>query len=99
SSLHALVGALEAAPQAGAVAPRIVDGDGALEYSQRRYSRLRSTYARALFLHRIFPRASWTDELIRDERAYEHRGTPDWVSGACILLRRSVLEEVAGPDA
>jgi N-acetylglucosaminyl-diphospho-decaprenol L-rhamnosyltransferase len=98
SSLRTLVDALEAAPGAGAVAPRIVDGDGSLDYSQRRYPRLRSTYARALFLHRIFPRASWTDELIRDERVYEQPGTPDWVSGACILLRRPVLEELAGLD-
>ena len=97
-SLATLVDVLEADAGAGAVAPRIVDGDGSLDYSQRRYPRLRSTYARALFLHRLFPRASWTDELIRDERAYERPGTPDWVSGACVLLRRSVLEELAGLD-
>jgi GT2 family glycosyltransferase len=97
-SLARLVEVLETDPGAGAVAPRIVAGDGSLDYSQRRYPRLRSTYARALFLHRIFPRASWTDELIRDERAYDHPGTPDWVSGACVLLRRSVLEELAGLD-
>ena len=31
---------------------------------------LRSTYAQALFLHRLFPTARWTDELVRDEAAY-----------------------------
>jgi GT2 family glycosyltransferase len=97
-SLDALVSALEEVPRRGAVAPRIVDDDGSLDWSQRRYPRLRSTYARALFLHRLFPRADWTDELIRDEEAYTRRGSPDWVSGACVLLRREALEQVGGLD-
>lgn len=98
ASLEALVGTGEAAPGVGAVAPRIVHTDGALDYSQRRFPRLRSTYAQALFLHRLLPSASWTDELVRDEAAYGRRGSPDWVSGACVLVRRSVLEELSGLD-
>lgn len=97
-SLGALVRVLEQEPSVGAVAPRIVRTDGSLDYSQRRYPRLRSTYARALFLHRLFPRAPWTDELVRDHRLYAERGTPDWVSGACILVRRQVLEGLDGFD-
>jgi hypothetical protein len=93
-----LVRVLESELQVGAVAPRILDDDGSLDYSQRRFPRLRSTYARALFLHRLFPRATWTDELVRDESAYAARGTPDWVSGACVLLRRSALAELDGLD-
>lgn len=97
-SLGVLTAALEADPDVGAVAPRIVDRRGSVDYSQRRYPRLRSTYARAFFLHRIFPGASWTDELVRDAEAYERRGEPDWVSGACMLIRRSVLERLSGLD-
>jgi GT2 family glycosyltransferase len=98
SSLDVLARAFDRSPELGAVAPRIVDDDGATDWSQRRYPRLRSTFARALFLHRLFPRATWTDELIRDERAYAERGNPDWVSGACILLRREALERLDGLD-
>jgi GT2 family glycosyltransferase len=97
-SIDALVEVLETAPEVGAVAPRTVDSDGSLDYSQRRFPRLRSTYAQALFLHRLFPTASWSDEVIRDDKAYAVRGTPDWVSGACMLLRRSALEELGGLD-
>jgi N-acetylglucosaminyl-diphospho-decaprenol L-rhamnosyltransferase len=97
-SLERLATVLETTPRAGAVAPRITHADGSLDYSQRRFPRLRSTYARALFLHRVFPSASWTDELVRDPDAYAAPGSPDWVSGACILVRRSVLEEIGGFD-
>ena len=98
ASVRALAQRLEARPEAAAVAPRIENGEGGLDYSQRRFPRLRSTYSQAFFLHRLFPRASWTDELVRDQAAYERPGSPEWVSGACVLLRRTALEEVGGLD-
>jgi N-acetylglucosaminyl-diphospho-decaprenol L-rhamnosyltransferase len=97
-SLSTLVTVLERDPAVGAVAPRIHDADGSLDHSLRRYPRLRSTYSRALFLHRLFPGASWTDELVRAREAYEAPGRPDWVSGACVLVRRDALEALGGMD-
>ena len=98
ASLHALVAVLDGDATVGAVAPRIVDGDGHREASLRRFPRLRSTYAQALFLHRLLPRAAFTDELVQDAGAYERPWSPEWVSGACILLRRRALEELGGLD-
>src|SRR5690242_5458832 len=69
-SVRRLVGALENNERAALVAPRIVDAEGGLEYSLRRRPRLVSTYSQAFFLHRLFPRALWADELIRDPRFY-----------------------------
>jgi hypothetical protein len=97
-SLKRLASLLESTPRAGIAAPRIVGEDGSLEYSQRRFPRLASTYARSLFLHRVLPRAAWTDELIRERKSYEQRGSPDWVSGACLLIRRPLLERLGGFD-
>lgn len=98
SDLEALVAVLDRVPEVGLAAPRILEADGTLGYSQRRFPRLRSTFAQALFLHRIWPHASWSDELVRDPRAYERPGSPDWVSGACMLIRRRALEQVGGLD-
>ena len=98
ASLQRLVRALDEDAQVGVVAPRIVDEDGAVEPSQRRFPRFSSTYAHALFLHRLFPRAAWASELVRDPAAYERPGSPEWVSGACLLVRRSVLEAIGGWD-
>lgn len=97
--LHHLVRELQGADGAGAAAPKILHADGTLDYSQRRFPSLVSTYAQALFVHRLAPRASWTDEVVRTVEAYERRGSPDWVSGACVLVRRSALERVGGLDA
>jgi N-acetylglucosaminyl-diphospho-decaprenol L-rhamnosyltransferase len=98
ASLAALVEALRADPRMGGVGPRTVDESGRLDWTQRHFPRLRSTYAQALFMHRAVPRATWTDEVIRDPDVYERPGTPDWLSGSCVLLRRAALEAVDGLD-
>jgi hypothetical protein len=85
-------------PCVGAAAPKVLDADGSLDFSMRRFPRLRTTYAQALFLHRAFPQAEWSDELVRDPAAYTNASSPEWVSGACVLLQRDVLERLGGFD-
>ena len=97
-SIRSLIAVLEGDPRAGAVAPNIRNDDGSLAYSLRRFPRVRSTFAQALFLHRLFPHALWADELIRRPDCYERRWAPEWVSGACLMVRRTVLEELGGWD-
>ena len=97
-SLTTLVDALRAEPRLGGVGPRTLDDSGELVWSRRRFPRLRSTYAQAFFLQRALPLASWTDEVVRDPRVYAEPGEPDWLSGACLLLRRTALDAIGGLD-
>jgi N-acetylglucosaminyl-diphospho-decaprenol L-rhamnosyltransferase len=97
-SLRTLAEALERDERLGAVAPRLVGEDGALSLSQRQFPRLRTTYAQAIGLHRAFPEARWADELVRRAPSYLRDGEPDWVSGACLLVRRRALEALGGLD-
>jgi GT2 family glycosyltransferase len=98
ASLRRLVSAAESDPSIAVLGPRIEAPDGTIAWSQRRFPRLRTTYARALFLYRLFPHSPWADEVVRDPPAYLVPRFPDWVSGACMLVRRSALDEVGGWD-
>ncbi len=97
-ALESMLSALRNDPDTAIVGPRIVDDDGELAWSLRRFPRHRSTFAQALFAHRLLPQAAWTDELIRDPAVYDMPGTPEWLSGACMLVRRTAFEEVGGFD-
>jgi N-acetylglucosaminyl-diphospho-decaprenol L-rhamnosyltransferase len=97
-ALRRLIAALDGNAGLGAAGPQIRDADGVLDHSQRRFPRLRSTFARALLLHRVLPNAPWADEVVRDPAAYEQAGSPDWVSGAALLIRRTLLEQLDGLD-
>lgn len=98
ASLHTLVDVLRAHPALGGVGPRTLGDGGQLHRTQRRFPRLRSTYAQALGLHRIAAFSSWAGEVIQDPAAYTRPGTPDWLSGSCVLMRRTALDDVGGMD-
>ena len=98
TNLTKLVAALAADPGLAAAGPRVTDRAGGLLFTQRRFPRLRSTYAQGLFLHRAAPLASWADDAIRDPDAYARPGTPEWLSGCCVLLRREAVASVGGLD-
>jgi N-acetylglucosaminyl-diphospho-decaprenol L-rhamnosyltransferase len=82
----------------GIVGPRIVNEDESIAFSQRRFPTLRSTFSQALFLQRLFPRQSWSDEVVRDTGEYLRSRDVDWLSGACLLIRRELLERIGGWD-
>jgi GT2 family glycosyltransferase len=97
AAIRTLASVLEA-PGIGAAGPLINAADGTLELSQRRFPRLRSTFAHALFLNQLFPRATWSSELVTDPHAYERAASPEWISGACLMTRRDLLERLGGWD-
>jgi hypothetical protein len=82
----------------GAVGPRILERGGALDHSIRRFPRLSSTYAQAFFLHRLSRTRSWGDEVVRDDAKYASSHDVEWLSGACLMVRRSALEQLQGFD-
>jgi GT2 family glycosyltransferase len=98
ASLRTLVRALWADPALGSVGPRTLDDGGQLHWTQHRFPRLRFTYGQALGLHRVAPLARWTGEGIKEPAAYERPSMPDWISGGCVLLRRTALDQVGGLD-
>jgi GT2 family glycosyltransferase len=98
AALDTMVATLRAHPSAGLVGPRILEPGGELAFSRRRFPRQRSTFAQALFLHRLRPLATWTDELVRDVPTYARSGEEEWVSGACMLVRRDAFAAIGAFD-
>jgi N-acetylglucosaminyl-diphospho-decaprenol L-rhamnosyltransferase len=98
SGLDVLAAALEAEPAVAIVGPRLFEDGDRLVPSMRRYQRTGSTWAQALFLHRVLRRAAWANEIVREPADYERVAYPEWLSGACMLGRRSALQPIGGFD-
>jgi len=86
-AIDALVGALESDPGAAAVGPRLVGADGRPEISfgpmMGPFNELRQKVLGRLYDRRVAAAVSRVTRMTR-ERQY-----PDWVSGACLLVRRA----------
>ena len=90
-AIDQLVAALDRHPDVAVVGPRLVDAEGRAELSFGRmlgpFNELRQRLLIRSARRRSF--ASWlVDRLTRQERS------PDWVTGACMLVRRDDAEAV-----
>ena len=87
---------IEVNKDAGIIGPKILNLDGSVQGSARNFpTPLTALFGRASLLTRLFPNNRITRANILTDRS--DGITPmevDWVSGACLLLRRSALEEV-----
>ena len=89
-SIDRLVAVLDAMPRVTVAGPRIADASGRAELS---YGAMIGPLAelRQKVLTRGQERG-WPVVSARVERASRHASFPDWVSGACLLIRRAALE-------
>ena len=89
----------EDTPKAGVAGPRIVDSWGNLQLSGRRdLSFLSGLLGRTSFLTRLFPKSEIIKRLFPAIDALSDPTEVDWVSGACIAVRRVVLEKIGLMD-
>jgi GT2 family glycosyltransferase len=97
-ALGDVLDAADTHPEAGIVAPKLLNPDGTLQHSCRRFP----TPAAALFRHtvlgRLFPNNRWAAEYVMADWPHEEVREVDWVSGACMLVRRDLYDEIGPLD-
>jgi GT2 family glycosyltransferase len=91
-AIDALVGALDARPDAAAVGPRLVDAEGRAELSFGRMISPLSELRQKMFVKGHDRRLPGISHYV--ERATRRARSVDWVSGACLLVRRADAEAV-----
>jgi N-acetylglucosaminyl-diphospho-decaprenol L-rhamnosyltransferase len=94
-SIRLLLAAL-AQPGTGIAVPRLTDVNGHLHRSMRREPTVLRAWGEALLGGRLAGRHHLLGEVVMDPRAYARPGSPDWASGAAMLISRPCLETV-GP--
>lgn len=85
-------------PRCGVAGPRLVDPDGAWQPSRRAFPTVRGTLVRRTPLRRVAPPLEHQRRhYLLDERPTEPVEA-DWMLGAFLLLRRTMLERLGGFD-
>lgn len=97
SSVSRLVEAMDRAPHAGAIGPKILNEDGSVYPSARRIPSLRTGLGHAVFIH-IWPTNPWTQAYRQEKESTDVGREVGWLSGACLLVRRAAFDAVGGFD-
>lgn len=97
-ALRKLVECLDSHPRAGAVGPRLLNADGTLQYSCRRFPHPLAALFRNTPLGKLFPRNRYTRAYLMTDYDHSREARVDWISGAAMAIRREAWEQVGGFD-
>jgi N-acetylglucosaminyl-diphospho-decaprenol L-rhamnosyltransferase len=94
-----LEGIFDNNPKVGIAGPRILNSEGELQLSARReISALSGLLGRTSLLTRLFPKSSLVKNQFPAVTEGTHPTSVDWVSGACMVIRRETLQGIGPLD-
>jgi N-acetylglucosaminyl-diphospho-decaprenol L-rhamnosyltransferase len=96
-SVDALVAAGDQDPTIGSVGPLTLSADGEVYPSARSVPSLRTGVGHALFVN-LWLDNPWTRAYRNDTASDPIRRDAGWLSGSCVLVRRSAFEKLGGFD-
>jgi GT2 family glycosyltransferase len=79
--------------RAALIGPKVLNPDGSLQYSCRRFPNLRAALVRNTPLARFFPESGAVRDYLMQDVCHEEPMEVDWLSGCCLLARREAVEQ------
>jgi GT2 family glycosyltransferase len=96
AALHAW---MTAHPRCGIAGPLIRNPDGTIEYTARTFPGAAAfLFNRYSLLTRLWPGNPWSRRYLLSDWDHASPRTVDWVTGACMLVRREAVAQVGGMD-
>ena len=89
-----LVRFADATPEAAFVGPKVVNPDGSLQYSCRRFPNLRAALLRNTPLARFARNSTAVRDYLMTDWCHDTPREVDWLSGCCLLVRREAAEQI-----
>jgi hypothetical protein len=97
-TLRTLLDYQAAHPEAGIVGPKLLNPNGSLQYSCRRFPNPVAALFRNTFVGKLFPGNRFTREYLMTDWGHEDVREVDWVSGAAFLASSDLIEKVGAFD-
>ncbi len=88
---------LDEHPSVGVVAPQLLNPDGSVQPSRRRFPRLATTFFESTWLQAWSP-PGVLEHYYAHDLAADRAVEIDWAVGAALMVRRAVVEQVGGLD-
>jgi GT2 family glycosyltransferase len=96
--LDSIVAFGETHPGIGIFGTKVLNPDGSLQYSCRRFPTLGAGFFRNTLLGRLFPRNKYAREYLMNDVDHSLERKVDWVSGCSMVLRTSLVKKIGAFD-
>jgi N-acetylglucosaminyl-diphospho-decaprenol L-rhamnosyltransferase len=93
-ALRTLVDYLDAHPRVAVVGPRLRFPDGTLQPSRRRFPSVATLFLESTQVQRFWPDNRWLRQYYVADRPEAQAQMVDWLSGACLCVRSSAMQQV-----
>lgn len=93
-ALPAMVGYMNTHPDVGALGPQLLNPDGSIQSSRRRFPTLGTAFVESTVIQQWWPDNHILRRYYVQDRPDDAISEVDWATGACILLRRQAVDQV-----
>ncbi|MHB1000914.1 MAG: glycosyltransferase family 2 protein [Armatimonadota bacterium] len=93
-SFNALIRFGDENPQAGIFGLKVLNSDGTIQHSCRKAPTLGAVLFRNSVMGRLFPNNPYTREYLMASWDHDKIAEIDWVSGAALVMRRELIDDI-----
>lgn len=97
-TLARMVSYMDSHGSVGILGPKITNPDSSLQYSARRFPNMVAAVFRHTIFGKLFPRNKFVREYLMTDWAHDQVTSVDWVSGAALLARRKMIDQIGVLD-
>jgi N-acetylglucosaminyl-diphospho-decaprenol L-rhamnosyltransferase len=97
-AIRRLLAFIEQRPQVACVGPKLLNPDGSTQSSCRAFPSVATAFVESTMLQRYFGGLKALGRFYRRGQTEAEPQRVDWLVGACLMLRRSALDEVGSFD-
>ena len=97
-AIRGLLDYISANPEAGIIGPKVLNPDGSLQLSCRRFPNPLAALFRNTFIGRLFPKNRFTRDYLMLDWQHDGPREVDWVSGCAFLATQEVIDKVGTLD-
>jgi GT2 family glycosyltransferase len=98
SLINDLVAFMDQNVRIGIVGPKILNPDGSLQFSARRFPNMIAAMFRHTFFSRLFPNNKFVRDYLMSDWSHDETRDVDWLSGAAMLISKKMLNEIGYLD-